>query len=488
MPIFSLPSKYGIGCFSKEAYEFVDALAEARQTYWQILPLGPTGYGDSPYQSFSAFAGNPYFIDLDELCAEGLLTREECRKHQEECSKKCSDKIQYDFLFETRFQILHKGFERFSVTDKEFGNFVNKNMEWLDGYSQYMAIKEAFGHKAFNKWDESIRLRNKSALSSLCESLEDEILFWKFVQYEFFKQWNRIHGYAAEKGIKIIGDIPIYVAYDSADCWQNPELFWLNDVLEPVNVAGCPPDAFSEEGQLWGNPLYDWQYHKKTGFEWWVKRMKHCFKLYDVVRIDHFRGFDEYYAIPFGSKNAVNGKWMKGPGIELFLALQKKLGFMNIIAEDLGFLTESVECLLKMCGYPGMKILQFAFDSKEESNYLPHTYPKNCVVYTGTHDNDTIKGWFDSLGDEEAAYAKAYLGNPTEDVSWSFIRAAMASVADLCIIPVQDYLSEGSEGRMNVPSTLGGNWCYRTKAPVLPSDIVKKIADMTSLYGRERKE
>lgn len=486
MPVFSLPSKYGIGSFSKEAYEFVDMLAEAKQTYWQILPLGPTGYGDSPYQSFSSFAGNPYFIDLDALFGEGLLTKAECEQYEKECLEKCGNKIHYDFLFETRFQILHKAFERFSQGSKEFLEFVEEEKEWLYGYSQFMAIKEAFGQKPFWEWDESVRLRNKYALDSLSDSLKEEISFWQFLQYQFFKQWNRLHQYAKEKGIKIIGDIPIYVAYDSADCWLNPELFQFNELLEPIRVAGCPPDAFSEEGQLWGNPLYDWTYHEKTGFAWWTKRMQHCFQMYDVVRIDHFRGFDEYYAIPFGKQTAVEGKWMKGPGVDLFLALQKSLGPMPIIAEDLGFLTDSVEKLLKLCGYPGMKVLQFAFDSREESNYLPHTYSGHCVVYTGTHDNDTIKGWFSSLSKEDAEYAKEYLGHIEEDVSWSFIRLAMASVAKICIIPIQDYLSEGSEGRINVPSTLGENWCYRIKKPILSKSILKKIADMTSLYGRER--
>jgi len=483
LPIFSLPSRYGIGGFSKEAYRFIDRLKEAKQSYWQILPLGPTGYGDSPYQSFSSFAGNPYFIDLDTLSSEGLL-------EPAECQHEIHDGIDYEWLHQTRFFVLRKAFLRFDRNQKAFRQFCEEQNVWLDGYSQFMALKEHFGGIVLSDWPEEFRLRKEPALSQLLETLSEEIDFWKFLQFEFYTQWGQIKSYANKNGIQIIGDIPIYVAYDSADVWTHPELFSLDASLIPKAVAGCPPDAFSETGQLWGNPLYEWDYHKKTDYAWWMLRLCHALNFYDVVRIDHFRGFDEYYSIPYGSKTAEHGTWKKGPGIELFRRLDIFCPRANIIAEDLGFLTDSVIALREATGFPGMKILQFAFDAREESDYLPHNYEKNCVVYTGTHDNDTMLGWLREASAHDVAFALQYIGTEASSphLCRAFIRLAMQSVADLAIIPMQDYLEEDSSARINTPSTLGGNWVYQMKQDSFSTRLVTEIAHMTKLYGRIGKE
>nr|WP_296961556.1 4-alpha-glucanotransferase [uncultured Mediterraneibacter sp.] len=483
LPVFSLPSKYGIGCFSKEAYKFIDQLKEAGQSYWQILPLGPTGYGDSPYQSFSTYAGNPYFIDLKTLVKEGLLTKKECKAYDFGDQE---TKIDYEKIYYSRFKVLKKAFQRFKP-DKEYQEFVKENEEWLEDYSLYMAIKDSKDGASWNVWEDSLKNREPEALVKAKEELKDAIDFYKFQQYEFDRQWKKLRAYANKQGIQIVGDIPIYVAFDSADAWAAPELFQFDEENNPVAVAGCPPDAFSATGQLWGNPLYNWEYHKKTGYEWWIRRIGYCFKLYDVVRIDHFRGFDEYYAIPYGDETAVNGKWMPGPGMDLFQAVEAKLGRPNIIAEDLGFLTDSVLKMLADSGFPGMKVLQFAFDPSAESAYLPHTYPKNCVVYTGTHDNDTTRGWYHSESKATRDFAKEYMNVQRMDednLAWDFIRVAMGSVADLCITPMQDFLNLDGEARINMPSTLGGNWAWRMKKGQFDKEIVKQMARMTKIYGR----
>ena len=491
LPVFSLPSKYGIGCFSKEAYKFVDQLKDAGQSYWQILPLGPTGYGDSPYQSFSTFAGNPYFIDLAALAGEGLLTDAESREYD---SEEQDESIDYEKIYKTRFKVLKKAHERFR--DRMAGGhherdayekFVSENAFWLDDYSLYMAVKDKNNGVSWNEWEAPLKNREEEALSEAREELAEEISFYKFQQYEFDRQWKKLHSYANEQGVKIIGDIPIYVAFDSADTWAAPQMFQFDENNEPEGVAGCPPDAFSATGQLWGNPLYDWEYHKKTGYEWWIRRIEHCLKLYDVVRIDHFRGFDEYYSIPYGETTAINGQWMPGPGMDLFRAIEEKLGRPEIIAEDLGFLTPSVLKLLKDSGFPGMKVLQFAFDARESSNYLPHTYPENCVVYTGTHDNDTTRGWYHAVGKYARDFAKEYMCKPRLDedsLAEDFICLAMGSVADLCVIPMQDYLGLGSEARINIPSTLGGNWVWRMKKGQFDEETAAEIYRVTKLYGR----
>ena len=489
LPISALPSNYGIGCFSKEAYEFVDTLKKCGQSLWQILPLGPTGYGDSPYQSFSTFAGNPYFIDLETLVKDGLLGRLEC----EGADFGTGNTIDYEKMFHTRYRILHMAYQR-AVTNgitetDDYHSFVKKNESWLPDYALFMALKDANHGKSWSEWEEGIRNRRPEALEEAGQKYKTDIGFYEFVQYEFFRQWDALKKYANEQGIQIIGDIPIYVAFDSADTWSAPEMFRFNDALEPIDVAGCPPDGFSQTGQLWGNPLYDWEYHKKTGYDWWIRRIEHCFRLYDVVRIDHFRGFDEYYAVPYGEKTAVHGKWMPGPGIELFRTLEEKIGRKRIIAEDLGFLTPSVIQLLKESGFPGMKVLQFAFDSREDSNYLPHTYTRNCVVYTGTHDNDTTKGWYHTAAGSTRQFAKEYMYKPRLDedtLAGDFIAMAMGSAADLCIVPMQDYLGLGSDARINTPSTLGGNWEWRMKPGEPDEGTVREMERMTKIYGRLR--
>ncbi|MCM1135366.1 MAG: 4-alpha-glucanotransferase [Clostridium sp.] len=485
LPISSLPSAYGIGAFSKEAYEFVDFLEKAGQSYWQILPLGPTGYGDSPYQSFSTFAGNPYYIDLEELIKAGLITKEQCGA----CDWGGDDGyVDYEKIYTSRFKVLKEAFNNSHLEeDKEFQAFAEENKFWLSDYALYMAVKDFNKGKSWSEWKEDIRLRKPEALSRYEEELEEEILFYKFQQYLFDAQWQRLKKYANKKGIKIIGDIPIYVAFDSADTWANPELFQLDEERTPTGVAGCPPDAFSSTGQLWGNPLYRWDYHKKTEYAWWMQRISYCYKLYDVVRIDHFRGFDEYYNIPYGDTTAEFGRWEKGPGYDLFRVMKSKIGNKAVIAEDLGFLTPTVNQLLKESGYPGMKVLQFAFDSREESDYLPHNYTANSVVYTGTHDNDTTAGWYSSINDKDRSFANKYLNiTDDKDVEWNFIRAALGSVSDTAVIPMQDYLGLGSKARINTPSTLGDNWKWRMTKGQIPKKLAGRIYDMCKLYGRAR--
>ena len=486
MPIFSLPGKYGIGGLTDEAYDFVDFLSSAKQKYWQILPLGPTGYGDSPYQSFSTFAGNPYFIDLDELVKDGLLTEEECVKYD---ASGDDEYIDYERVYFNRFDLLRIAYERSNIRNNHlFCEFIHDNAYWLDDYALFMAVKREFGGKAWIEWDKDIRVRTPEALERYKRELWDEIDFFKFQQYYFSKQWKALKHYANDKGIEIIGDIPIYVAFDSSDAWSHPELFELDNENVPISVAGCPPDPFAITGQLWGNPLYEWEYHKNTGYDWWVKRIGYCFDLYDVVRIDHFRGFDEYYAIPYGDPTAENGVWKKGPGYDFFATINERLGAKKIIAEDLGFLTDSVRDLVKKTGYPGMKVLHFAFDSSPYSEYLPHMIGHNSVIYTGTHDNETSRGWYLRNCEEDkrtAKYFDDYTGNDFVDTAaMAMIRLAMGSVADTCIIMMQDYLNLGNEARINKPSTLGNNWGWRMEKDALDPLLAEEIANLTYVYGR----
>lgn len=485
LPIASLPSPYGIGGFSKEAYEFIDLLEETGQKLWQILPLGPTSYGDSPYQSFSTFAGNPYFIDLDTLAEKGWLTKEACESSDYGDNESYID---YGRIYNSRFVLLKQAFLNSDIlSDEKFTEFCKANQHWLPDYALYMALKNQNDGKSWIEWEEEIRLRKPEAVEYYKKELEEECNFYEFLQYEFHEQWTKVKEYAHKKGIQIVGDVPIYVAFDSADTWANPELFQLDEKNLPLGVAGCPPDAFSATGQLWGNPLYNWAYHKKTGYDWWLKRIAYCFDLYDIVRIDHFRGFDEYYSIPYGDETAVNGHWEKGPGMDLFNTVKEKLGELDIIAEDLGFLTESVFQLLKDSGYPGMKVLQFAFDPSEDSDYLTYKYQRNCVVYTGTHDNDTTAGWFEKLSDGDKEVALRYMNSfytPKEEQHWDLIALAMRSTADTCIIPVQDFLGLGSEARINMPSTLGDNWKWRMTKGAFSEELKEKIRRMTKLYGR----
>ncbi len=483
MPVSSLPSRFGIGGFSREAYDFVDFLAASGQALWQILPLGPTGYGDSPYQSFSTFAGSPYYISLDALIEEGLLTGNECSSVDFGNDTK---RVDYEKIYHTRFQLLRKAFERADLKENpEYKTFVDKNEQWLKDYAMYMAVKDSQGGRSWIEWDEDIRLRKPHAMAAYEQKLADEIAFYSYQQYLFSRQWMALKGYANKKGISIVGDIPIYVAFDSADTWANPELFWLDKENVPIAVAGCPPDAFSATGQLWGNPLYKWDYHEETGFAWWVRRLSHCFDIYDIVRIDHFRGFDEYWAIPYKDETAENGEWKKGPGYKLFEVMKKALGNRAVIAEDLGFLTPSVLKLVKKTGYPGMKVLQFAFDSSGESDYLPHNYNNNCVVYTGTHDNDTVNGWIPSLDKKDLAFAKRYLNvRRTPDLRESLVRTALRSVADTAIIPLQDYLGLGGEARVNTPSTLGGNWEWRMERDACTEELSAHMLELAQTYGR----
>lgn len=482
LAVSSIPSKYGIGTFSKEAYEFVDFLEKAGQKLWQILPLGPTGYGDSPYQSFSTFAGNPYYIDMEEFIEKGFLTEKECA----ESDFAEGAYVDYEKIFYTKFALLKKAYKNSNVSeDTDFQAFVKENSKWLDDYALYMAVKDSLGGISWTEWEEDIKLRKPEAMKAYGEKLADEVVFYQFQQYYFAKQWKALKKYANDKGIEIIGDIPIYVAFDSADTWANPELFQFDEECKPVAVAGCPPDSFSATGQLWGNPLYNWEYMKETNYEWWVERIRYCYELYDVVRIDHFRGFDEYYSIPYGDETAERGHWEKGPGYDLFQTIRSKLGKTKVIAEDLGFLTPSVIKLVQKTGYPGMKVLQFAFDSREESDYLPHNYPKNSIVYTGTHDNDTTVSWYEALNRHDRTFAKRYLDAPNKSkICEKMIKAVLASVSDTAVVPMQDYLELGGEARMNMPSTLGINWKWRLVPGQINDELAGKIRSWTKLYGR----
>ena len=491
LSVTSLPSKYGIGCFDQAAYDFVDWLEKAGQRYWQILPLGATshfGAFDSPYQAFSAFAGNPYFISLEALIEEGVLTEAECEKA---CFGTDEEKVDYQALFENRLPLLHKAYERADVShDKGFNAFCAENFWWLDDYALFMAVREFFGGAGWTQWPEDIRMHYGPALDYYREKLYFEVEFHKYLQYKFWEQWSKLKKYANDKHIKIVGDLPIYVSPDGSDVWAQPEMFQLNEHNHPTMIAGCPPDDFAEDGQVWGNPLYDWDYHAKTGYHWWVTRMWYSYQLYDMVRLDHFRGFDEYFAIPAKTGLAKDGHWEKGPGMELFDTLREKLGEKLVIAEDLGFMTEGVRKLVKDSGYPNMKVIQFAFNPADiggASEYLPHNYPNNCVVYTGTHDNETIAGWFAGLDKENKEFVRTYLDDHAVANKWMYKKLcglAMMSAADTCIIPIQDWLGLDNSARMNTPGTVDINWSWRLKQGLLTDVLAEDVLAVTMRYGR----
>ncbi|MCH5184647.1 MAG: 4-alpha-glucanotransferase, partial [Oscillospiraceae bacterium] len=476
MHISSLPSKYGIGTLGKAAYDFVDFLNKSKQKYWQILPVNPTSFGDSPYQSPSAFAGNPYFIDPDILCEEGLIHRHEIDNY---FFGDDDTTIDYARLFEARYPMLRIAFGRYNK-DNDFYAFVDENRAWLDDYALYMSLKETFHYIEWTKWERGIRMCEQWAIDKYRGEQYRNIEFYQFIQYMFFKQWNKLKKYANEKGVEIIGDMPIYVALDSAEVWKSGRYFMLDGEKLPTKVAGCPPDAFAEKGQLWGNPIYNWDEMERDGYRWWIERIKHSLKMFDMVRIDHFRGFESYYTIKYGDKDAVKGNWEKGPGMKLFNAIRNALGDVRIIAEDLGFLTPEVYKLLADCGYPGMKVMQFAFDPNGDSEYLPHNYGKNCIAYTGTHDNDTMYGWIKGVSKAEKEFALKYVDTRNmKDFADKSIKSLMRSAADTVIVPIQDYLNIGTEGRMNVPSVVGGNWMFRITADMLDEKKAEYIADMT---------
>lgn len=483
LPIFSLPSKYGIGTFGDEAYNFINFLKKAGQSYWQILPLSPTSYGDSPYQSFSAFAGNLYFIDLDLLCNEGYLNYSDYTN----VDFGNGSSIDYSTLFKNRFNVLKAAYKKFDIKNSDFLSFVEENAFWLDDYALFMAIKENNDNKSWQFWPVELKFRDSHALFDAKYRYEDAINFHKVVQFWFYKQWFALKKYANDTGVKIIGDIPIYVALDSADVWANPQYFLLNEKLIPTVVAGCPPDSFTAKGQLWGNPLYDWKYmdNENTPYSWWCKRIEYTIRLYDVVRVDHFRGFESYYAIKYGKSDATIGEWCKGPEKKLFQVLKNKFKTLPIIAEDLGFITEEVRDLLKFTGFPGMKVLQFGFDKTSDNEHLPHNCHKNCVVYTGTHDNDNILGWISNLDCDKIEFLKNYLRvDDIDNISETLISAAFSTNSDTVIIPMQDYLGLSSKARINTPSTVGENWKWRVDKKLLTDKLADKICNLTDIYGR----
>ena len=496
MPLFSLPGKYGIGSFSKEAREFVRFLKEAGQSYWQILPMGPTGYGDSPYQSFSTFAGNPYFIDLSTLVEEGLLLEEELSNLSFSDSE---ERVDYGKLYKLRFPVLDKAVRRFlarleAETESERKDKAEAEMEGETELKPFAKTNaECFSFKEEKEAYLSFLSDNAHWLPSYAKFMAKKLPysadFHKVCQYLFIKQWKSLKDYANSEGIQIIGDIPIYVSLDSSDVLDHPALFQLKENGEPSAVAGCPPDAFAENGQLWGNPLYAWEKHEEEGYKWWISRMKHCFSLYDIVRVDHFRGFDEYFSIPYGDENAKRGHWEAGPGMKLFHAMEQALGKKEVIAEDLGYVTESVKKLVKDSGFPGMKLLEFAFDSRESGDYRPNTWTKNTVSYTGTHDNQVLKDWFLEILPEDREMAADYSGKSVEELLKMdyvdfFIKMTLDSVSNTAMIPMQDYLHKGKEARINTPSKLGNNWSYRFTKEDFSKSVAEKIRKMTEESGR----
>ncbi len=483
MHITSLANDTGVGTFGKESYEFVDFLKKAGQSFWQLLPLGPTGYGESPYQSPSTFAGNFLLIDLESLIEKKMLHKSDFRGI---VFSKDPEKVDYERVNKYKLKLLRIAYENSKESYKrEIDTFTEEHKSWLTDYTLFMALKEANDYKSWQKWPKDIRRRDEKVLKKKRLKYKDEIGFWGFVQYLFFKQWHELKVYANKNGVEIIGDIPIYVAEDSSDVWAHPELYLLDKDNKPISVSGCPPDAFSETGQLWGNPIYDWELMHERGYKWWIERIRATYELFDVVRIDHFRGFESFWSIPGGAKTAEKGEWVKGPEMKLFNAIKEELGDLKIIAEDLGFLTKEVADFKEASGYPGMKVLEFAFDSKEESDYLPHNYESNCIVYTGTHDNDTVMGWFKNTNPEDLEKSIEYLKLTEEEgYNWGFIRGAWSSVGVVAIAQMQDFLGLSDESRMNIPSTIGDNWEWRIKEDQLTDELSDKIYNITKLYGR----
>lgn len=484
MHISSLPSDYGIGKMGKSAYDFIDFLSDAGIKCWQILPLSPTSFGDSPYQSFSVYAGNPYFIDFDTLRQDNLMKKSDYENIKWQDSK---SRVNYSLIYQNCFKVLKQAYKTYKRDiSKRYKNFVSDNEEWLEDYALFMALKFKNDGKPWYKWDEKLAKRDEKALEKAREELKNETEYFKFLQYIFYKQWGNLKKYANDKGIEIIGDMPIYVSYDSVEAWASPELFLFDKNKKPIDVAGCPPDDFSATGQLWGNPLYDWEYHKKTNYKWWIQRLRFSSKIYDIVRIDHFRGFESFYAIPYGSETAENGEWRKGPGAKLFKAAEKEIGKLNIIAEDLGFITEDVHEMLAETGYPGMKVLQFAFGGNSDNEYLPHNFTtSNCVAYTGTHDNETLKGWVASQSSKSLKFCMAYLNvKKKKDIPKFLLRLTWSSVAEIAVAQIQDFLGSDSSARMNTPSTSDSNWQFRTQTDDFNDKLAKKILKLNKLYNR----
>ncbi len=484
----SLPGKYGIGTLGKEALQFIDFLAKSKQKLWQILPLGPTGFADSPYQCFSSAAGNPLLIDLETLVEEGLLAKKELAGME----SFGNGPVDFGKIIKKKYPLLKKAMNSFmehagKEHKRDFREFTLSNKKWLDDYALFMSLKEHFRQKPWYQWEKPLKMKKVIALKPFRSLLKDRIEFHKFIQYLFFRQWLTVKDYAHQKNIRIIGDIPLYVALDSVDAWVNTDQFQFDADKNPIVVGGVPPDYFSATGQLWGNPLYRWDVLKKDHYRWWIERIRSNLVLYDIIRIDHFRGFAAYWAVPYGEKTAVNGKWIPCPGKELFEQIRKELGELPIIAEDLGVITEDVEDLRDSFGLPGMKILQFAFDSSEANDYIPYNFTKNCIVYTGTHDNDTIKGWFKKAKPEDRKYVLDYMDSTEKNICRDFLRLAWASVAHTAIVPMQDLLELGNEARMNLPGTTVNNWMWRVKSRDFSNELAQRLARLTVLYGRTHK-
>ena len=481
----SLPGRFGVGDLAQEAFGFVDFLARSQQTLWQVLPLGPTGYGDSPYACFSAFAGNPLLISPNVLLEEGLLHADDLA----DAPAFPHDHVDYGGVIRFKMTLLRRSYDLFErrATRRqkdEFDQFCQEQASWLDDFALFMSVKSKYGGSVWSTWDRDIATRQPSAVDGCARALSEQMRFHKHAQYQFCKQWSGLKRYANERNIRIVGDAPIFVAYDSADAWANPDLFHFDEAGSPTVVAGVPPDYFSETGQLWGNPIYRWDVMAKRGYDWWIRRIRATLTLVDWIRLDHFRGFEAYWAVPAGSKTAVKGKWMAGPGADLFAALQASLGKLPVIAEDLGLITPEVQALRRRFGFPGMKVLQFAFSTNGTHPFLPHNYETNYVVYPGTHDNDTVLGWFQGLAQKERESVLRYLGTDGRDISWDLIRSALASVADMAVIQLQDILCLGSEARMNFPGRLGGNWIWRYEDHMLPDETIARLAELTDTYGR----